>query len=331
MYMLLCVGVHVHAQLNIPAHFSYVEQGFYEQPVFDEDTNTTRLLYSEEIPPFYLYSFEVSVQEYKRFCDTTNRQMPPQPEWGFNDLKLPVVNVTYVDALDYCHWLSTVYGMQFRLPTKIEWEHAARNGVYESNEYSYAAKTPNAFVNYADNTNNKPKCVSCIQPNEIGLYNMCGNVWEWTQQQRQGATARVVGGSFLDDSTQVKVTSQKELNTSHRSETVGFRVLVEAKDMKHYLFLEKAQTLLNNAFNNKPPIEFTKEGIVYKDRFVPWEDAYKNVSIARDAAYIEFCCGVKDRKNTNTKSAKAFRITFDKENRKQIDAMMVHLKSFNEL
>jgi hypothetical protein len=218
--------------------------------------------------------------------------------------------------------------MPFRLPTKTEWEHAARNGEYETNNFIYAAKMPNEFVNYSENTNNKPKCISCAQPNELGLYNMSGNVWEWTLQQFKGEITLVVGGSFGDDSNQVQVTSEKEFNMSDWSETLGFRLLVEAKDFKHYLFLQKVQTLLNDAFNNNPPFKITKEGIFYNKLFVLWNDGFETVSISEDTNYIEFCCWVQDLENPGVESTKPLQIKFDKKNRKQVDVLIEHLNSF---
>ena len=325
-YFLLLIGFSATAQLNIPKHFSYVEQGFYEQLVFDEEANTTKSLFSTEINPFYLHSYEVSVQDYKQFCDATKRQMPTQPDWS--NARMPVVNITYYDTIDYCSWLSKVYNMPFRLPTKTEWEHAARNGEYETNNFIYAAKMPNEFVNYIENTNNKPKCISCAQPNELGLYNMSGNVWEWTLQQLKGKTTLVVGGSFLDDSSNVKVTSEKEFNMSDWSETLGFRILVEAKDFENYMFLEKAQTLLKNAFNQNPPFKVTKEGVFYNNLFVLWNNGYETVSIIDETNYIEFCCWVQDLENPGVESKKPLRIKFDKKNRKQVDVLIEHLNSF---
>ena len=140
---------------------------------------------------------------------------------------------------------------------------------------------------------------------------MCGNVWEWTQQQLKGETTLIVGGSFLDEANNVKVTSQKEFNMFDRSKTLGFRILVEAKDFKHYLFLEKAQTLLKNAFNQNPPFKITKEGVFYNNLFVLWNN-YETVSIIDETNYIEFCCWVQDLENPGVESTKPLRIKFDK-------------------
>jgi hypothetical protein len=330
-FFLLFIGLPnntLFAQLNIPTHFSYVEYGFYEQLTFNEQTNTNHSLFSTEINPFYLYNFEVSVANYTAFCNATNRIIPEQPTWS-NDL-LPVVNVDYYDALDYCLWLSKKYNMPFRIPTKIEWEHAARSGIYENSNFVYATNLPNTYVTYKDTAMGKLGCVSCIQPNEIGLYHMCGNVWEWTLQESKPDSTLIVGGSYLEDSTKVKVTTNKKVSTFYKNQDLGFRVMVDAKAFEFYLFLEKAQMLFKKAFKNKPQLNLTKKGIYYNNLFLEWDNGFETVSMSDDQTSIEFCCWVQEIESLGQESLKPMIVKLKKEDNDMVALFLNHLNSYQK-
>lgn len=103
-----------------------------------------------------------------------------------------VVNVTYDQALAYCRALSAVTGRRFRLPTEAEWEYAARAGVNE-NMYPWEGELPLSEDKGCFYANFKPaegnymrdgqlitSRVGTYAPNDFGLYDMAGNVSEWT-------------------------------------------------------------------------------------------------------------------------------------------------------
>lgn len=122
--------------------------------------------------------------------------------------------------------------MRFRLPTKEEWQYAARAASNDSETLRYNNPLPNEMVVYATD---KPKCISCMQPNEIGLYAMCGNVWEWTQQQLKGFETSIVGGGFMDEANNVKITTQKPFLMKNYQGDLGFRFVVSFDDFQAYL------------------------------------------------------------------------------------------------
>ena len=68
---------------------------------------------------FWIYKNDVTVAQYRKFCQATGRQMPQTPTWGWKD-DHPVVNVTWDDAKAYCDWAGAA------LPTEAQWEKAAR-------------------------------------------------------------------------------------------------------------------------------------------------------------------------------------------------------------
>ena len=95
---------------------------------------------------------------------------------------LPVENITWYDAITFINRLNQVTHLNFRLPTEAEWEYAAMGG-QQTHHYVYSG-----FSDIKGNANYKTKTVADIRhpvkvgsyiPNELGIYDMCGNVWEW--------------------------------------------------------------------------------------------------------------------------------------------------------
>lgn len=74
-----------------------------------------------QVPEFWMYRYEVTVAQYRKFCQATGRKMPDAPPWGWKD-DHPIVNVDWEDAVAYCHWAGV------DLPAESQWEYAARGG-----------------------------------------------------------------------------------------------------------------------------------------------------------------------------------------------------------
>ncbi|MBQ0030300.1 MAG: SUMF1/EgtB/PvdO family nonheme iron enzyme [Bacteroidales bacterium] len=93
----------------------------------------------------------------------------------------PVENVTWDDCHNFISKMNELTGKQFRLPTEAEWEYAARGG-NKSRHTQYAGSANLEDVAwYDDNSGGHPHPVAQKQSNELGLYDMSGNVWEWCQ------------------------------------------------------------------------------------------------------------------------------------------------------
>ena len=94
---------------------------------------------------------------------------------------LPVEKVSWDDCQDFISKLNAMTGKRFRLPTEAEWEFAARGG-NKSRGYQYSGSyNIDDVAWYSDNSGSKTHAVGTKQPNELGLYDMTGNVWEWCQ------------------------------------------------------------------------------------------------------------------------------------------------------
>ena len=97
----------------------------------------------------------------------------------FNGNNLPVECVTWYDCQEFIEKLNRLTGLNFRLPTEAEWEYAARGG-NKSQGYIYSGSNDIGSVAwYDDNSSLKTHAVATKSPNELGLYDMSGNVWEW--------------------------------------------------------------------------------------------------------------------------------------------------------
>ena len=99
-----------------------------------------------------------------------------------NDIKepeKPVGNVSWYDCQVFLRKLNSLTGRTFRLPTEAEWEYAARGG-QRSRRYGFSGGNDMKSVMwFLDNADSKTRVVKTRKPNELGLYDMCGNVWEW--------------------------------------------------------------------------------------------------------------------------------------------------------
>ena len=139
--------------------------------------------YSDEKP-----AHQVTLSTF-RIAETEVTQALWQAVMGTNpspytdDLNCPVENVSWVDAHSFIAKLNQLTGKSFRLPTEAEWEYAARGGK-NSQGYLYSGSNDIGTVAwYSSNCGGKTQAVATKLPNELGIYDMTGNVWEICQDR----------------------------------------------------------------------------------------------------------------------------------------------------
>lgn len=117
--------------------------------------------------------------------DAITRPSPPyeDPSYGMGKEGYPAVSMSTYSALVFCKWLSEITGRFYRLPTEAEWEYAARAGSQTSYEFGDSIQELEKHAVYYKNSNGKYAKVGTKPPNNWGLYDMHGNVAEWTLDQ----------------------------------------------------------------------------------------------------------------------------------------------------
>ena len=100
----------------------------------------------------------------------------------------PVGNVSWYDCQVFLRKLNELTGRTFRLPTEAEWEYAARGGRMSRHFGFSGSNDMKSVMWFLDNADSKPHAVKTKKPNELGLYDMSGNVWEWCYDRAEEYT-----------------------------------------------------------------------------------------------------------------------------------------------
>jgi len=146
--------------------------------------------------PFSMGIHEVTFDEFDVFCIDTERYNKPD-DGGKGRGSRPVLGVDWEDAIEYCNWLSEKEGLVpcysgkgkvtqcdftatgYRLPTEAEWEFAARGGILSKGYIFSGSDDPEEVAWFTDNAGGGAHPVGEKVPNELGLFDMCGNRFEW--------------------------------------------------------------------------------------------------------------------------------------------------------
>ena len=166
--------------------------------------------HSVTVEPFYMGKYEVTWDLYDLFAftnmekemaakytgsdanlgktDATTRPSPPYVDMSFGMGRegYPAINMTQYAAIKFCAWLYAKTGVFYRLPTEAEWEYACRGtGPNAALAYSFGNDVKNLgeYAVFTGNSGGGYKKVGTKKPNAFGLYDMHGNVMEWTQDQ----------------------------------------------------------------------------------------------------------------------------------------------------
>ena len=243
------------AQNSPPDGMVFVKGGTFKMgDIFGEGDPDEKPINTVQLSDFYMDEGEVTVAEFRTFVEETGREMPPKPPWGWVD-DHPMVMVSWEEANAYAKWAGK------RLPTEAEWEYAARSrgkkmlwpGTNDSTELKqyawYADKDVDAMVREEREVGEgTTQPVMERKPNELGLYDMAGNAWEWTSnwyaknyvetdevlKNHKGpdsGLARVVrGGSWFGYAITCRTTNRWYVGHNFlREDDIGFRCVKDAE------------------------------------------------------------------------------------------------------
>ena len=159
----------------------------------------------------------------------------------FKGDNLPVEYVSWNDCQTFINRLNSYTGRNFRLPTEAEWEFAARGGNY-SRHYKYSGSNYISDVAWCgDNSGNRTHPVGTKQANELGLYDMSGNVWEWcsdwygsyssySQSNPTGPNSgsfRVYrGGSWYSHARFCRSSDRDDITPGYSDDNLGLRLVL---------------------------------------------------------------------------------------------------------
>ncbi|MDN5212198.1 formylglycine-generating enzyme family protein [Fulvivirgaceae bacterium BMA12] len=212
--------------------------------------------YKVKVPDFWMGKFEITWDQYELFMQRAIDQLQ-DPSSGGKEIAIkvdgvsgattpyvdmsfgmgkrgyPAINVTQYAASMYCKWLSAITGNFYRLPTEAEWEYACRAGTSTAYHFGDDPAALDAYGWFYENSEDKYHQVGLKKPNPWGLYDMHGNVAEWTldqydpnyyQQHANGISANdwalptelyprtVRGGSWYDDRDKLRSAARKASN-----------------------------------------------------------------------------------------------------------------------
>ncbi|MBC8415861.1 MAG: SUMF1/EgtB/PvdO family nonheme iron enzyme [Candidatus Cloacimonetes bacterium] len=241
---------------DMPDNMIFVQGGTFQMGSSDGDSDEEPV-HSVTVSDFYIGKTEVTQKEWKEIMGND-----PSNWKGDN---LPVVNVSWYDAVEFCNKKSIKEGLTpyytgsgkntkcnfsangYRLPTEAEWEYAARGGVKTQNSASHkysGSNNINDVAWYSSNSGGKTHSVGTKKANELGIYDMSGNVWEWcwdwkgsyssnSQTNPKGASTGLLrvdrGGGWIIYAEFCRVAYRGSCYPDYSRINLGFRLLRSSK------------------------------------------------------------------------------------------------------
>ncbi|EKB51120.1 SUMF1/EgtB/PvdO family nonheme iron enzyme [Cecembia lonarensis] len=226
-----------------------------------------KTIFNVSLSDYYIGKYEITVAQFKAFIDATNYQTDAEKEgigtvWNGNfevingvnwrhdsrgkirsisDYNHPVVHISWNDATAFAKWLSRITGKNYRLPTEAEWEFAARGG-NKSKGFTYSGTSRNikdyAWYYFSNSGNTSP--VGQKNANELGIFDMSGNVAEWCGDwygnytstpktnpvgPSNGSKRVIRGGGWMSESEGLRVSSSGAASSNTFNFQLGFRLV----------------------------------------------------------------------------------------------------------
>ncbi len=212
-----------------------IKGGTFRMGNINKLESTSKPMHKVTLSSYYINRFEVTTKQW-------NSIMKKQIEGS--SLNEPIKNITWSDVQIFIQKLNKLTGQNFRLPTESEWEYASRGGVYSKN-YNYSGSNNIKEVAvYNDFRTIKLSDIGSKKPNELGLFDMSGNVSEWCSDwfgyysdesklnpkgPSDGTSKIIRGGGWNDYVYNCKNTFRGYSNPEEKSPNIGFRLVLEFK------------------------------------------------------------------------------------------------------
>ena len=218
-----------------------VEGGTFQVGSDDEfAANDEQPVHAVNLSNYRIAKFTVTRKQWKAIM---GQSLEWNSNYGTGD-DLPATNLNINDVKRFLETVNRLGTLNLRLPTEAEWEYAARGGKKSHGTPYSGSDNADAVAWHQGNGSNVLHPVGGLQPNELGLYDMSGNVWEWcsdwygtysaeAQTNPQGSNygdRRVVrGGSFSYEASYSRVSQRKSAIPYTQSFALGFRVAMDEK------------------------------------------------------------------------------------------------------
>jgi formylglycine-generating enzyme required for sulfatase activity len=261
-------------QIIIPNDFVLVQGGSFMMGS-ENGESYEKPVHRVTLRDFYMCKYQVTVQDFQAFVEATNYKTEAETGDGSyiwdgtkwtkikdahwrsgvkgtlrptSEYNHPVIHISWNDAVAYCTWRSKQEKLTYRLPSEAEWEYAARGGqrgLTDAFEYA-GSNNIDDVAWYYGNSKQNTHAVGGLAPNQLGIYDLSGNVWEWCEDQWHGdykgapadgtawvgqdiGTPRVLrGGGSFDGPQGCRAASRNGDRPGDRSYGFGFRLVLQS-------------------------------------------------------------------------------------------------------
>lgn len=236
---------YVESTLGLNMKMVYVEGGQFQMGATSEQSGAESdesPVHSVTLDSYYISATEVTQAQWQAVMGTTIHQQASKAGYSVKSVgsDYPMYYVSWEEARAFCSELSALTGKTYLLPTEAQWEYAARGGKKSRSSQYSGSYSVDAVAWYYSNSGGSQHPVGKLRANELGLYDMSGNVWEWCMDWKgsyssnaqfnptgpsSGSDRVLRGGSLYHREGYCRVAFRFSNSPSSRFVNLGFRVV----------------------------------------------------------------------------------------------------------